>query len=88
MAYFNTDDYDSRLYLQEPDMRYTFAAPMLYGHGIRHMLYTDIALSKTLTLRAKLATTNYFDRAHIGEGLQQIDHSSQTDLYLQLHCRL
>lgn len=87
LAYFNTDDYDSRLYLQEPDMRYTFAAPMLYGHGIRHMLFADIALSKALMLRAKLATTNYFDRDHISSGLQQIDHSSQTDLQLQLHWR-
>ena len=87
VAYFNTDDYDSRLYLHEPDMRYTFNAPMLYGHGIRHTLYADFALTKTLFLRAKLATTNYFDRDHIGSGLQQIDHSSQTDLHLQLHWR-
>jgi hypothetical protein len=51
------------------------------------MLFADIALSKALMLRGKLATTNYFDRDHISSGLQQIDHSSQTDLQLQLQWR-
>ena len=87
IAYFNTTDYDSRLYLQEPDMRFTFSAPMLYGHGIRYTFYADAKLSKNIFLRAKLATNNYFDRNHISSSLQQINHSSQTDLHLQLHVR-
>lgn len=84
-AYFNTHDYDSRLYLQEPHMRFAFANTMLYGHGIRYMLLADVSITKELNLRAKLSTSNYFDRSTISSGLQLIDHSSQTDLSLQLH---
>lgn len=88
VVYFHTHDYDSRLYLQEPHMRYAFTSTMLYGHGIRYALFADYALSDRLSLRAKVATTDYFDRSTIGTALQRIDHSSQTDLSLQLHCRL
>jgi len=32
---------------------------------------------------AKIGTTNYFDRAVISSGLQQVSRSSMTDLLLQ-----
>jgi len=84
LAYFNTDDYDSRVYLFEPAPLYSFSFPMLYGEGIRYMLMARWKLNEQLTLTSKLATTNYFDRSSIGTGLQTIDHSSQTDLEVQL----
>ncbi|MBO4825667.1 MAG: helix-hairpin-helix domain-containing protein [Prevotella sp.] len=84
LAYFNTDDYDTRLYLYERGMTYSFSFPAFYGQGIRYAAMAQAAISSGLTLNARIATTNYFDRPTIGTGLQQIDRSSATDLEVQL----
>ena len=84
MAYFRTDSYDSRLYVYEQGPLYSFSFPALAGHGIRYAAMARLNLGRRLALTAKVSVADYFDRAVIGSGLQQIDGSSQTDLYLQL----
>ena len=87
ISWFHTDDYDSRLYQYEPSVRYDFSFPMYYGHGLRYSLMARAEWDRYL-LAAKIGTTNYFDRAVISSGLQQIDRSSMTDLLLQVFVRL
>ena len=82
-GWFRSDDYDSRLYQYEPSVLYDFSFPSYYGHGIRYSL-TARADCGRLSFLAKIGTTDYFDRAVISSGLQQIDGSSQTDLLLQI----
>ena len=41
-------------------------------------------IGSRLMLTAKLGNTNYFDRSTIGSSYQLINHSSQTDLDLQV----
>lgn len=84
VGWFHTDNYDSRIYLYEPSVRYDYTFPMYYGHGLRYMLSAQADIGKSLSVAAKIAVTDYFDRAVIGSGLQQIDRSSMTDLLLQL----
>ena len=86
-GYFNTDDYDTRLYAYEPGMRYSFNFPMFYGEGIRYWLLARVNFTKKLSLAAKLATTDYFDRQTIGTGYQLIAHSAMTDMEAQLRWR-
>lgn len=83
VAYFHTADYDSRLYVYERGMRYSLSFPMLYGHGLRYMAMGKVMLGDWC-LVMKVGVTNYFDRSSIGTGLQQIDHSHQTDGELQV----
>ncbi len=83
VGWFHTDDYDSRLYQYEPSVRYDFSFPMYYGHGLRYGLMARAELGAFI-VAAKMGTTNYFDRAVISSGLQQIDRSSMTDLLVQL----
>ena len=87
IGYFNTDDYDSRVYTYERGTLYNFSFPSFSGEGIRYALNIRADISANLMLIAKLGTTDYFDRSCISSGLQQIDHSAQTDLDLQLRCR-
>lgn len=87
-AFFKTDDYDSRLYLYEQGMLYSMYFPSFYGKGMRYALFARADLSHRLMIAAKLGTTKYFDRDHIGSGRQQIDHSSATDAEVQLRVRL
>ena len=88
LAWFHSDDYDSRLYQYEPSTQYDFSFPAYYGHGIRYALMAQGDIGTHLSLATKLGVTNYFDRAIIGTGLQQVNHSSMTDLLIQLNINL
>lgn len=84
IGWFRTDNYDARLYQYERSLQYDFSFPAYYGHGLRHSLMLNASIAGRLTAVIKYGTTNYFDRSTIGSGLQQIAHSSMTDLLLQL----
>ena len=88
LAWFHSDDYDSRLYQYEPSMQYDFSFPAYYGHGIRYSLMAQADIGRHLALATKLGVTNYFDRSVIGTGQQQIDQSSMADLLVQLSIKL
>lgn len=83
-GYFHTDDYDSRVYSYERGLRYSFAFPAYYGNGIRYAIMASSERIKNISVTAKVGTTKYFDRDKIGSSYQQIDHSSATDLELQV----
>lgn len=87
-GYFDTDDYDSRVYAYERGLRYSFSFPAYYGNGIRFALFATSAFSDKVSVTAKVGTTKYFDRDKIGSSYQEIDSSSATDLELQLRLRL
>lgn len=84
VGYFHTDDNDSRIYTMEPGLLYRFSFPSFEGEGLRTTFVTRLDATSRLTLIARIQSTNYFDRHHISSGLQQIDHSSMTDLQLQV----
>ena len=87
-AWFHTDGYASRLYQYERLPTHEFYMPAYYGHGIHLAFFARKDIVRNLTLTARLSYTNYFDRATIGTGLQQIGGSHQTDLDVQLRWRL
>ena len=83
-GWFHTDSYDSRVYLYELGPLYSYSILQFSGEGIRYWLMARANIGSRLMLTAKLGITNYFDRSTIGSSYQQINHSSQTDLDLQL----
>ncbi len=88
LGWFRTDSYDARLYQYERSLQYDFSFPAYYGHGLRHSLMLQAAVAHRLTAVIKYGTTYYFDRSTISTGLQQIPHSSMTDILLQLRVLL
>ena len=84
VAYFHTDDYQSRIYVYEREPLYQFYFPAVYGQGVRYSLFTCADISPSLMVIGKLTATDFFDRDHISSGLQRIDHSAIADLELQL----
>ena len=82
-GYFNTDDYNSRIYIYEKGLRYSFSYPMFYGEGIRYALMAKMEVLKNVQMTAKIGVSNYFDRSFIGSSLQMIKHSSKADVELQ-----
>lgn len=83
-AYFHSDSYDSRLYAYEPGPLQSFSVVTYNGHGLRYILQARADIGPSWTVIAKAGVTDYFDRDHIGTGLQTIEASSMTDVDLQL----
>lgn len=83
VGYFQTQDYDSRIYTYERGMLYDFSFPMFYGKGMRFFLHLRTKPIKNLQLICKVATTKYFDRYKISSGHQEINDSKKTDLEIQ-----
>ncbi len=83
-AYFHTDSYQSRIYVYERQLQHEFYFPTYYGHGLRAAFLARTDLTRRLRLSARVGHTCYFDRSVISSGLQQINHSYQTDLDFQL----
>ena len=81
MAWFSTDNYETRISSYERNILYAFTMPSFYGKGIRLALSFNWNIVKNLTFSAKLANSWYSDRDKIGTGTEEINGKSKTDLY-------
>lgn len=88
LAWFNTDDYDSRLYSYERGVRYSFGSTSYYGKGIHAALMLKYKPLYRLTLQGKVGHTRYFDRETIGTAERMIFSSHYTDIELQVGVKL
>lgn len=80
LAYFNTDDYNSRIYLYERNVLYAFSIPSFYGEGIRSVFNFRYHLNKHISCWLRFSRTQYFDREQIGSGLEIIEGKSKNDI--------
>lgn len=67
-SYFHTDDYDSRVYISEKGLLYTFYTPSFSGRGFRCSAHLRYNLNKAMMLLVKYGETIYQDRDAIGSG--------------------
>lgn len=86
-SYFRTDDYDSRVYVYEKGLLYSFYTPSFQGEGIRLAVHLRCDIGKHWMLIAKLGETAYFDRDEIGSGNDLIRGSKKTDVQMQLRLK-
>ena len=86
-AFFDTDDYDSRIYSFENDMLHAFGIPSFYDRGTRLYCLLRYSLGEHFDLRVKYAATTYTDRKTIGSGLSEIRGNRYSEIKLQLACR-
>lgn len=84
IGYFNTGDYNSRVYVHDPGLLYTFSFASFYGKGLRCALNCKVTASDKLTFVIKGGCTHYFDRDVISSGPQQIDSSTISELEMQM----
>lgn len=79
-VWFDTDDYDSRLYAYERGVLYSFSMPSFYGEGHRVSSVVRWAITPHVILQFKLAVTHYRDREVIGSGYDRVDGSDKSDV--------
>lgn len=84
VGYFHTGDYNSRVYVYDPGLLYTFSFASFYGKGLRFALNCKVAASDKLTFVIKGGCTHYFDRDVISSGPQQIESSTISELEMQM----
>ena len=83
LQYFETDNYDSRLYAYENDVLYSFSIPAFYNKGYRYYLNLNYNVGKKISLWIRWAQTLYRDVTHIGSGLDEITGSRKTEVKIQ-----
>lgn len=87
VSYFDTDDYDTRIYSYERGMLYNMNSASYYGNGFRCALYLRGDVTPWLLAQLKVGRTKYFDRSVIGTADRRIFSSSQTDIDLQVRVK-
>src|SRR5579863_244345 len=89
VAFFETDDYDTRIYAYEPDLLYHFSLPSFYGRGIHYYINIHKDLSRLLgTGRRRFRISGWLKWGHtfypgstsIGTGLDQIPGNRKSDI--------
>lgn len=88
VAYFDTPNYDTRIYLNERQLQYQYSFGGYSGQGLRLSLLSRITLWKYLTFAAQLGHTRYFNRKSIGSGLQLIRGNALTTLQIQVKLKM
>ena len=84
LQYFETDDYNSRIYAYENDVLYYFSIPVFYTKGYRYYLNLNADLSKKLSLWLKWSQTIYENRTTIGSGLDEIKGAAKSEMRILL----
>ena len=87
IAYFNTDDYDSRVYTFENDVLYAVSFPMYYGKGLRTYLIGRYSINRHLDIWLRYARTQVNDRETMGSGTDEIDIPHKSDVKIQMRYR-
>lgn len=85
---FFTDNYDTRIYVYEPQLwRCSSFSPLSY-HGMRGVLLVNWRVWKPLCLSMRYGVTHYFNKSEISSRLDLISSSWKNDLSLQARLSL
>lgn len=83
-AYFNTDNYDSRIYAYENDVLYAVSLPAYYGKGYRTYIIARYGMSRNIDLWLRLARTQLSNATSIGSGTDEINFPHKSDIKVQI----
>jgi hypothetical protein len=86
-AIFDTDSWNTRLYVYESDILYAFSIPAYSDRGTRYYINIRYTLLEKVQLWFRISQTYYFERDSIGNGLSAIEGQRQTDVKLQLQVK-
>lgn len=83
-AFFKTDDYDSRQYVYEKDMLYSFSIPAYYDTGTRHYLMLKYNLTKKMKVWLRWSQTRYTNLDKISSGTGEIQGNKRSEVKMQM----
>lgn len=83
-VWFNTDDYDSRIYAYEHALLYTFSYPSYYAHGWRCAVTGRYSVNNNITVLLKGGMTHYMNKNTIGSSQELINGNHKQDVQVQV----
>jgi DNA uptake protein ComE-like DNA-binding protein len=88
LQYFETDDYNSRIYAYENDVLYYYSIPAFFYKGIRYYLNINYRLTASVNFWIKWSQTVYRGRQSIGSGLDEIEGTHKSEIRCLLRIQL
>lgn len=89
LGWFHTDDYLSRIYVQQPSLYSSISSASYYGHGMLGVLTCRWqSKSGRWMLEGRYGMVRYFDRKEQGTSLQKIFSPWKNDLSFQLRIKV
>jgi DNA uptake protein ComE-like DNA-binding protein len=86
-AIFDTDSWNTRLYVYESDILYAFSIPAYYDKGCRYYFNIGYKILDTIQLWFRISQTYFFEKDEISSGLSAIKGNRQTDAKLQVQIK-
>ncbi len=83
LQYFETDGYNSRLYVYENDVLYYYSIPVFFDKGWRYYLNLNYDINKKIAVWLKWGQTIYNNKRTIGSGLDEIKDNKKSELRVQ-----
>lgn len=84
LQFFETESYNSRFYVYENDVLFSYSIPVFYDKGLRFYLNGRFDIGKRLTLWGRLAQTVYQNKNSVGSGLDEIKGSRKSEFKIQV----
>ncbi len=88
LQYFETNDYDSRLYAYENDVLYSYSIPVFYNKGFRYYLNINYDVTRKMSVWLRWAQTIYKGQTSVGSGLDEINGNKKSEIKLQVQFQL
>jgi hypothetical protein len=85
---FQTDSYDSRIYMYESNAQNVFSIPSYYYQGSRGYCMIRYSFLKRFDLWVRYGSTIYSNRKSIGTGSEEIKGSVKSDILIQLRVQI
>ncbi|MGZ3853782.1 MAG: ComEA family DNA-binding protein [Flavisolibacter sp.] len=82
--YFETNSYNSRIYVYESDVLYSYSIPAFYDKGVRYYFNVHYKFTRDFVCYFRLAQTVFTNKELIGSGLDEITGNKKTEIKLQL----
>lgn len=87
-ALFQTDDYNSAIYVYENDLPYTFSVPAYYYKGSRVYLLVNYDITRKMEVYFRISQTFYQNKNVISEGsLTEIQGNTKTEAKVMLRIK-
>lgn len=81
---FQTDDYNSRIYIASKNLPYTFYFPAMFGRGIHFAGVLRYDYKKLMTIALRYSITQFENVEKIGSGAEEINGDKRDDLSFML----
>lgn len=84
LAFFDATNWETRIYLYEYDLLYSFSIPAYYLKGVRFYFNYHYRFSNGIDVRLKFGQFIFPNETELSSGDNQIEGNTKTDLKIQL----